>query len=64
MLKYSGNHNQSLDKALEIVDAASRDHVHGLKLQTYTADTMTIPHDKGLFYIDDPDSAMAQERDK
>ncbi len=52
----SGNHNQSLDKALEIVDAAAEAGAHGLKLQTYTADTMTIPHDKGLFYIDDPDS--------
>lgn len=52
----SGNHNQSLDKALEIVDAAAEAGAHALKLQTYTADTMTIPYDKGLFYIDDPDS--------
>lgn len=52
----SGNHNQSLDKALEIVEAAAKAGAHGLKLQTYTADTMTIPHDKGLFYIDDPKS--------
>lgn len=52
----SGNHNQSLDRALEIVDAAAEAGAHGLKLQTYTADTMTIQHDKGLFYIDDPNS--------
>lgn len=52
----SGNHNQSLDTALEIVDAAAEAGAHGLKIQTYTADTMTIPHDKGLFYIDDKDS--------
>lgn len=52
----SGNHNQSLDRALEIVDAAAAAGANGLKLQTYTADTMTIPHDKGLFYIDDPKS--------
>lgn len=52
----SGNHNQSLDKALEIVEAAAAAGAHGLKIQTYTADTMTIPHDKGLFYIDDPKS--------
>jgi len=52
----SGNHNQSLDKALEIVDAAAAAGAHGLKIQTYTADTMTIPHDEGLFYIDDPSS--------
>jgi pseudaminic acid synthase len=52
----SGNHNQSLDKALKIVEAAAKAGAHGLKIQTYTADTMTIPHDKGLFYIDDPKS--------
>lgn len=52
----SGNHNQSLQKALEIVDAAAESGAHGLKIQTYTPDTMTIDHDKGLFYIDDPDS--------
>ncbi|TVL99718.1 MAG: pseudaminic acid synthase [Candidatus Brocadia sp. WS118] len=52
----SGNHNQSLEKALEIVDAAAEAGASGLKIQTYTADTMTIPHNKGLFYIDDPKS--------
>jgi len=52
----SGNHNQSLEKALEIVDAAADAGADGLKIQTYTADTMTIPHDKGLFYIDDEKS--------
>lgn len=52
----SGNHNQSLERALEIVDAAALSGAHGLKLQTYTADTMTINHDKGLFYINDEKS--------
>ena len=52
----SGNHNQSLEKALEIVDAAAAAGAHGLKIQTYTPDTMTISHNKGLFYIDDPTS--------
>jgi pseudaminic acid synthase len=52
----SGNHNQSLDRALAIVDAAAKAGAHGLKLQTYTADTMTIDLDEGEFFINDPDS--------
>lgn len=52
----SGNHNQSLDRALEIVDAAAKTGVHALKIQTYTADTMTLKHDKDDFFISDPQS--------
>jgi pseudaminic acid synthase len=52
----SGNHNQSLDRALEIVEAAARSGAHALKLQTYTADTMTLDLNEGDFVITDPDS--------
>ena len=55
----SGNHNQSLDTALAIVDAAAAAGAHALKLQTYTADTMTLDLDEGEFRISDPDSLWA-----
>lgn len=52
----SGNHNQSLDKALTIVDAVAQTGAHALKLQTYTADTLTINVSHGEFNISDPQS--------
>ena len=52
----SGNHNQSLERALEIVEAAARAGAHALKIQTYTADTMTLDLDKDEFSIEDPES--------
>jgi pseudaminic acid synthase len=52
----SGNHNQSLDRALAIVDAAANCGAHAIKLQTYTPDTMTINTSGGLFDINDKDS--------
>ncbi len=52
----SGNHNQSLERALEIVEAAAKTGAHGLKLQTYTADTMTLNIKEGEFFINDPNS--------
>lgn len=52
----SGNHNQSLDRALAIVDPAAQAGAHGLKIQTYTADTMTLDLAEGEFFISDPNS--------
>ena len=50
----SGNHNQSLERALEIVAAAAKAGAHALKLQTYTADTITLDVSGGEFFIDEP----------
>jgi N-acetylneuraminate synthase len=52
----SGNHNQSLERALNIVDAAAICGVHAVKLQTYTADTMTLDIETGEFFIEDKNS--------
>lgn len=55
----SGNHNQSLERALEIVEAAAKSGVHALKIQTYTPDTMTLDLDEREFHISDPNSLWA-----
>ena len=49
----SGNHNQSLDRALAIVDAAAEAGADAVKIQTYTADTMTLDVRDGEFVISD-----------
>ena len=57
----SGNHNQSLDRALEIVDAAAQSGAHALKIQTYTAETMTIDIREREFFISDEKSLWKGE---
>jgi len=52
----SGNHNQSLEHALAIVDAAAKSGADALKIQTYTADTMTINLRKNEFLISNKES--------
>jgi len=52
----SGNHNASLDKALAIVDAAADIGADAIKIQTFTADSMTLDMDEGEFSIRDPKS--------
>jgi pseudaminic acid synthase len=49
----SGNHNQSLDRARTLIDAAADAGAEAVKLQTYTADTITIDHDGPGFRIKD-----------
>lgn len=55
----SGNHNQSLERALEIVEAAAKTGAHALKIQTYTPDTMTLDIDEREFHISDSNSLWA-----
>jgi len=55
----SGNHNHSLDRALAIVDAAAESGAHVLKLQTYTADTITLNVRGGDFEVRDNGSLWA-----
>lgn len=52
----SGNHNQSLERALKIVESAAKAGAHALKIQTYTADTMTLNLENPDFKITDGES--------
>lgn len=49
----SGNHNRDLDRALAIVDAVAASGAHALKIQTYTADTLTIDSDLPAFRVEE-----------
>lgn len=52
----SGNHNQSIDRAIQLIEAAAEAGARAVKFQTYTADTMTLNLDQGEFVIADPGS--------
>lgn len=52
----SGNHDQSLDKALSMIDAAAAAGADAIKLQTYSPDTITLNVHEGDFFINDPGS--------
>lgn len=57
----SGNHNQSLETALEMVRAAAQAGVQAIKLQTYSADSMTLNSRDAAFIINDPASPWYQQ---
>ncbi len=57
----SGNHNHSLERALQLVDKAAESGCHAIKLQTYTPDTMTLNIKSGPFFIQNPKNPWAGE---
>ncbi|MFI6476619.1 pseudaminic acid synthase [Nonomuraea sp. NPDC050663] len=58
----SGNHDGSLDRALEIVEAVAKAGAHAVKLQTYRADTITIDADGPQFRLSDGHELWGGER--
>ena len=58
----SGNHNQSLERAFEIVDAAAEAGAHALKLQTYTPDTITFNGNREEFQVKDPNNLWTEHQ--
>ena len=57
----SGNHNQSLERALKIIDMASQAGADAIKIQTYTADTITLKSNRDDFLIKDKSSLWSGE---
>jgi len=55
----SGNHNQSIERAIQLIDAAADSGADAVKLQTYTADTMTLNCRMPGFFVDNPESLWA-----
>lgn len=58
----SGNHQGSLQRALEIIDRAKQAGAHAIKLQTYTPDTITLDVSSEEFLIKDQDSLWKNRR--
>lgn len=52
IVELSGNHKGSLDQALTLIDAAAKTGADAIKIQTYTADTITLAHDGPEFTLD------------
>jgi pseudaminic acid synthase len=58
----SGNHNKSLARALKLIDLAADAGAHAIKIQTYTADSMTLDSDRTDFVISDEKSLWRGRR--
>ena len=52
----SANHNNSLQRALKLIDEAKKAGADAVKIQTYTADTITLDSKKRDFLITDKKS--------